>query len=64
MENLSENCNKEFSATSHGKGAVDGIFGNVISSVGSKGYDSISVQDSLNFAEAATQLAINYSWHT
>ena len=47
----------KFSATSHGKGVVDGVGGNVKSIVRrksmSKGSNHIIVQDSLSFAEAA-----------
>ena len=64
LETLSERYNKEFvwkfSATSHGKGFVDGIGGNVKSTVQrkcmSKAKDRIIVEDSLSFANAAAQL--------
>ena len=64
LETLSEKYNNKFvwkfSATSHGKEVVDGIGGNVKSTVRrkcfSKGKDRIIVEDSLSFANAAAQL--------
>ena len=64
MESLSRVHGKEFvwkfSATSHGKGIVDGVGGNVKPTVRqksmSKGKDKVIVQDSKSFAEAASKL--------
>ena len=64
LQTLSGKYNKEFvwkfSAMSHGKGVVDGVGGNVKSTVRrkcmSKRKDRIVVEDSLSFAKAATRL--------
>ena len=64
METLSKKYAKpfmwKFSATSHGKGVVDGVGGKVKSMVRrkvmSKGKDSLVVQDCESFVQAAKKL--------
>ena len=64
LENLSKKYNKQFvwkfTSTSHGKGVVDGVGGNVKSTVRrcvtSKGKNPIIVQDCESFINAARNL--------
>ena len=59
LDKFSTKYNKRFSATSHGKGVIDGIGGNVKSFVQSqsmgKRKDKIIVQDAKSFCQVASK---------